>query len=237
MSRDALDAGDGLAIVDLRRCFIVVNKPAGLASVPGLTPSSQDNLWVRVCQHLPEASGPMVCHRLDVPTSGLMVLALDADAHRHLSMQFDRRTVWKRYLAVVDVTMSGEPSGEQMSGTVDLPLRPDFAHRPWQMVDRFRGRPALTRWWWIASELGPGPSCRRPAGARLLLEPVTGRTHQLRVHLAHPAEDGGLGCPILGDDLYGDAGSAPRLCLHAAGLGFEDPETGERVRYWSEPPF
>lgn len=225
-----LDAGWEPEILDLRPGFIVVVKPSGLPSVPGLTPASQDNLWTRISELLPEASGPMICHRLDVTTSGVMVLALDAETHRALSLQFERRRVHKRYEAVVE----GRPDAAE--GLIELPLRPDFVNRPWQMVDRIRGKPATSRYRWIACETSAGWASGGPV-SRLELEPITGRTHQLRLHAAHAAEDGGLGCPILGDELYGDADTAPRLLLHAAELGFADPQTGQWLAYRSDPPF
>lgn len=219
-----------LTILDARPGLVVIDKPSGLPSVPGLTPDSQDNAWIRVCELFPEHA-PMVCHRLDVTTSGLMVFALDADTHRHLSMQFESRRIVKRYTAVVE----GRPHAPE--GRIDLPLRPDFRHKPWQMVDRLRGLDCASAWRVLAEESGGRWGTNPLQATRLELEPITGRTHQLRVHCAHPFEDGGLGCPILGDELYGDPTTAPRLLLHAARLEFTDPDTGDRLSYLSPAPF
>jgi tRNA pseudouridine32 synthase/23S rRNA pseudouridine746 synthase len=153
-------------------------------------------------------------------TSGLLVLGLDAGAQRDLSGQFERREVEKSYIALVEGLLNLE------SGTIDVPVRPDFLNRPYQVADRSHHRPAVTCWKVLAYETDR---------TRLELIPLTGRTHQLRVHCAH------AGHPILGDVLYGPqpatSESAPRLMLHAAHLTFADPETARRVTYRSSPPF
>lgn len=170
----------------------------------------------------PASTGPLVVHRLDMETSGLMVLALDPEAHRHLSRQFAERRVDKRYAAVLDGHVVGD------EGEVDLPLRLDVGNRPFQVVDHERGKPALTRWW----------ALRRGADwTRVAFAPRTGRTHQLRLHASTSVAAGGLGCPIRGDSLYGDPATAHRLLLHAERLGFRDPDGGERREFSSEPPF
>ncbi len=202
--------------------FVVVDKPANALSVPGARPGREDCVESRVRGLYPPATGPLIVHRLDMETSGLMVVALDPDAHRDLSRQFAERRVNKDYVAVLD----GEVTGR--GGEIDLPLRLDVGNRPYQLVDRDRGRQALTRWRVV--ERGQG-------WTRVNFEPFTGRTHQLRLHAAHPAADGGLGCPIRGDSLYGDPDSAPRLLLHAAALGFAEPGTGIRLSFASAVPF
>jgi tRNA pseudouridine32 synthase/23S rRNA pseudouridine746 synthase len=184
-----------------------------------------------VKDNFPGAAGPIVVHRLDMDTSGILLLALDADAQRNLSRQFEARTVEKSYTALVEDRVPFE------HGTIDLSLRADLDNRPVQIVDPVDGRPAQTRWRVLAYETDR---------TRLELVPLTGRTHQLRVHCAHPGP-GGLGGPhaaparpghpILGDVLYGDAASAPRLMLHANLLIFTDPATGTRTRVASTVPF
>lgn len=174
----------------------------------------------------PGASGPLTVHRLDMETSGLLVLGLDADAHRTLSRQFEARTVAKKYIAV----LAGDIGALGNSGEVSLPMRPDIDNRPRQIIDHEHGRPALTRWRLLAVE--PGPN--RATWSRVEFEPHTGRSHQLRLHAAHPM---GLHIPIVGDKLYGDPSLSPRLLLHATLLEFDDPETGARVRVESPTPF
>jgi tRNA pseudouridine32 synthase / 23S rRNA pseudouridine746 synthase len=209
-----------LKIVHQTPRLVVVDKPAGLLSVPGKGEANQDCVAARVREMFPDASGPLVVHRLDMDTSGLMVLGLDAAAQRDLSMQFERRTTFKRYVAIVDGVMEAE------TGEVDLPMRLDVDRRPVQIVDHDHGKASLTRWRVIKNE----GEC-----SRVELEPVTGRTHQLRVHMA------AIGHAILGDPLYGEQprtrGMAPRLCLHASVLEFDDPASGERVRVRSEAEF
>lgn len=218
---------------------MVVDKPAGLLSVPGKGAEKADCVAARVRAAFPGASGPMVVHRLDMDTSGLIVLGLDEGAQRELSRQFEARQVEKRYVALLDGSLQND------EGEIDLPIRPDVEHRPYQMVDFVHGRRAVTRYRVLAREAG---------WTRVEFSPITGRAHQLRIHAADPKyvgppggavrvvgdEEGvprGLGCPIVGDVLYGDGASGPRLMLHAAYLSFVDPETGGRVEYSSGAPF
>lgn len=221
-----------LKVVQISKRFLVVDKPSGLLSVPGKGEQNQDCVASRAKVLVPQATGPFVVHRLDMETSGLMVLARDADAHRHLSRQFEARAVTKVYEAV----LLGEVVGE--SGTISLPLRPDIDRRPYQIVDWEHGREAVTRWRVMARE--PATDGKQ-ARTRVQFEPITGRTHQLRVHAAFgraPGAKGGLGCPIVGDTLYGDgAASGPRLLLHAKLLAFIDPENRRPERCESAVPF
>lgn len=216
------DLGGGLRIarLDPRRRYVVVDKPAGMLSVPGKGADKQDCVASRVRAAFADASGPLVVHRLDMDTSGLLVLGLDEDAQKQLSRQFELRRVEKSYTALV----AGVPATE--TGIIDVPMRLDVDNRPVQIVDFEQGRPAVTRWRIEALE---------PDRTRLRLEPQTGRTHQLRVHCAH------MGHPILGDVLYGPqpqtADAAPRLMLHAAELEFHDPSDGAPVRVTSPTPF
>jgi tRNA pseudouridine32 synthase/23S rRNA pseudouridine746 synthase len=196
--------------------LVVVEKPEGLLSVPGRG-GLEDSVLSRLRARYPEAGGPLVVHRLDLDTSGLMMLARDAATHHALQGQFWRREIEKRYVAVLD----GAPAGE--SGRIELALRVDLDDRPRQIFDPLHGKPALTEWRVLSREDGR---------ARVALFPRTGRTHQLRVHAAHPQ---GLGAPIVGDRLYGRAGA--RLLLHAESLSFVHPQTGQRVELVSPAPF
>lgn len=202
-------------IVHADDALVVADKPAGLLAVPGRGEHKADCLWARVRERFADA---LVVHRLDQATSGLVVFARGAAAQRALSRAFAAREVAKVYVAVV----SGEVAGE--AGEIDLPLAADWPNRPRQVVDRERGKPSLTRWRVLA----------RSAGAtRLALEPVTGRSHQLRVHLQ------ALGHPIVGDALYAPPGvaAAPRLLLHATRLAFAHPAGGGAVAFESPPLF
>ncbi|MEZ6242205.1 MAG: RluA family pseudouridine synthase [Phycisphaerales bacterium] len=203
--------------------FVVVDKPVGVRSVPGNGPEGDVcvEAWVRA--RFPLADGPLTVHRLDMATSGLMVYALDRDAQAELSRQFMKRRVAKTYTALLD----GVPEGD--SGVIDLPMRVDWPNRPRQIVDHELGRPARTEWRLLSVETHNERAC-----ARVEFVPITGRSHQLRVHAAHAD---GLGRPILGDTLYADAGSAPRLLLHATTLAFTDPGTDQRIEFASPAPF
>lgn len=198
--------------------LIVVDKPSGLLSVPGIGPGKADCLVARLQASAP---GARIVHRLDRDTSGVIVLALDADTHRALSMQFERRETEKRYVALA----AGHAAADE--GTIDLPLRKHALGSALQVVDRSLGRPSVTRWT-VLERL------RDLERTRFLLMPQTGRSHQLRVHLKE------IGHPILGDELYAPPemhAAAPRLCLHASELSFVHPGTGERVRFRAPCPF
>ncbi len=194
----------GLAIVHEDADLLVLNKPCGLLSVPGRGDEKQDSLASRVQAEFPEA---MIVHRLDMETSGLMIMARSRDIHRQLSHQFAKRQVHKRYLAVVDGRMPAA------LGIIDLPLITDWPNRPRQKVDFLQGKASLTGYRLLSH-------CPSRDISRLALEPVTGRSHQLRVHLQY------LGYPILGDRLYACEASrakAERLLLHAESLQLLHP--------------
>lgn len=207
--------------------FVIVDKPPGMLSVPG---RGEDN-QVCACSHVaacyPSATGPMICHRLDQPTSGLIVFALDHDAQRHISLQFQRRRAEKRYVAL----LRGRPGGDK--GTIDLPLRTDWPNRPRQMVDFDQGAKAVTHWHVIEVE----PDGAGGVRTRVEFRPITGKTHQLRMHAWADREIGGLGCPIVGDELYDVDYPADRLMLHASELTITDPDTLRRLTVRSDPPF
>jgi len=203
-------------IVYRDECVLVLEKPTGLLAVPGRGPDLQDCLSARVQRDFPRA---LVVHRLDRDTSGLMVMALDADAQRDLSRQFAVRTVEKRYVAVV----FGCP--EASAGRIDLPMRKDFDRPPRHTIDSVNGRPAQTDWRLLE---------RAADRSRLEIRPVTGRSHQIRLHLAM------LGHPILGDNLYAHEEAramSPRLLLHAAHLSLKHPRDGRRMAWTSPCPF
>jgi len=207
-------ADNGLEIIYQDANIVAVSKPAGLLSVNGRNPTDEnrlgDSLHSRVLRDFPDAR---IVHRLDMMTSGLMVLGLNADSHRHLSMQFERRQTQKTYDAIV----WGQPLSD--SGCVDLPLRCDWERRPRQIVDPELGKSAQTDW--LVSSRGTDFGENT---TRLFLKPVTGRTHQLRVHMQE------MGYPIVGDDFYAHEeafNAADRLLLHARDLGFAHPVSGE----------
>jgi tRNA pseudouridine32 synthase/23S rRNA pseudouridine746 synthase len=195
--------------------ILVVDKPAGLLSVPGKGEAKADCLIARLMRRFPRV---LLVHRLDGDTSGVMVFARTSAAQVALSGQFERRETQKIYVARV----AGEVAGE--AGTVDLPLTVDWPNRPRQHVNHATGRPAVTDWRVLA---------RAPGETRLELSPRTGRSHQLRVHCL------AIGHPILGDTLYAPATAAahPRLMLHAARLAFAHPATGAHVAFGAPVPF
>jgi tRNA pseudouridine32 synthase/23S rRNA pseudouridine746 synthase len=193
--------------------LLVFDKPSGLHTVPAKPPGPADCLEARARAMFP---GALLVHRLDRDTSGLIVFARTRLGQRHLGWQFERRQVGKTYVARV----AGHVAGE--SGRIDLPLICDWPNRPRQMVCAVRGKPAVTDWRVLGREAG---------ATRLELMPLTGRSHQLRVHLA------AIGHPILGDPLYGDPCAAPRLQLHAARLAFRHPDGGAEVAFAAAAPF
>ena len=196
--------------------LLVLNKPSGLVTVPGKALEHKDSLELRVQRVYPTAK---IVHRLDMATSGLLVMALDKDTHRQLSKQFELRQTRKTYIARV----YGEVSGER--GSVDLPLICDWPNRPKQMVCQQRGKPSLTHWRVLE---------RNDNSTRMELTPVTGRSHQLRVHMLS------LGHPILGDRLYAHSDAltmAQRLQLHAQTLGFTHPVTELPLELSAPVPF
>ncbi|MCJ0762401.1 RluA family pseudouridine synthase [Variovorax terrae] len=203
--------------------LLVLDKPAGLLAVPGRGPDKQDCLSARVQQHWPDA---LVVHRLDQATSGLVVMARGAAAQRQLSLAFAGREVRKRYVAVVSGRVA-PPAADDGWGVIDLPLIVDWPNRPRSIVDPQHGKPSVTRWRVLGYDAALDAT-------RLALEPVTGRSHQLRVHLQ------ALGHPILGDALYADAAAfsqAPRLLLHACALEIPHPVTGAMRAFASPVPF
>jgi tRNA pseudouridine32 synthase/23S rRNA pseudouridine746 synthase len=208
-----------MTILHRDESIVVIDKPGGLLAVPGRGPGKADCVAARLRAALPAMIPQPAVHRLDLYTSGLMVFAVTAEAHRDLSRQFEERLVEKRYLAVVAGVIDRD------GGTIELRFRLDPDHRPRQVYDPVHGRLGITRWRKLAVE---------GRTTRIEFIPLTGRTHQLRLHAAHPL---GLGAPILGDSLYGSGGEGDRLLLHAAMLRFRHPATGSLVEFVSAPPF
>ena len=187
--------------------LLVLHKPEGVLSVPGK--SEEQSIYSLLRARYPEATGPLVVHRLDMATSGLLLAAKTQEVHRHLQAQFENRSIKKRYIALLDGILPEE------EGVIDLPICPDYLDRPRQMVNEELGKTAITRYQVMD---------RRNGQTRIAFFPLTGRTHQLRVHAAHPL---GLNCPIVGDELYGR--KAERLYLHAEYLEFIHPVSGQRM--------
>lgn len=195
--------------------LLAVNKPAGLLSVPGKENGQSVYQWMK--EHYPEATGPLIVHRLDMDTSGILLLAKTKEAHQVLQADFHHRRIRKRYIALLDGTVAAD------TGNIDLPLCADINDRPRQMVDDTCGKPALTRYHVLQ---------RHDGKTRIAFYPETGRTHQLRVHAAHVR---GLHCPIWGDPLYGTPAS--RMYLHAERLEFIHPITRQAVCISVPAPF
>lgn len=195
--------------------LIVVNKPAEFLSVPGI--HIQDSVYTRIKQHVKNISGPIIVHRLDMSTSGLLVLAKNKKAHKNLQIQFINKTVKKRYTALLDGIIDAN------KGSINLPLRVDLDDRPRQLVCFEHGKPSETNWEVIEQKNGK---------TKIHFYPITGRTHQLRVHASHIL---GLNIPIIGDDLYGK--KADRLYLHADTLGFAHPITKQQLIFHKKADF
>jgi len=199
--------------------FVVIIKPSGLLAVPGKGEENQDCVVARIKALYPNCIEQPAVHRLDMDTSGLMVLALTADMHRELSLQFHDRKTEKHYIALLD----GEVTGDE--GTIELPFRLDVDNRPHQIYDPVNGKTGITHWKVLSTS---------NKKTRVEFIPVTGRTHQLRVHAA---SEHGLGIPISGDRLYGSGTAPGQLKLHASFLGFTHPRTGKKMEFRSQPSF
>ncbi|MDP3136883.1 MAG: pseudouridine synthase [Burkholderiaceae bacterium] len=201
--------------------LLVFDKPSGLLAVPGRGADKQDCLSARAQAAYPDA---LIVHRLDMATSGLIVMARSVASQRALSQEFAAREVSKRYIAIVAGRLDAPPD---TWGVIDLPIIVDWPNRPLRIIDHSLGKPSQTRW----RVLGYDAS---GSNTRVELEPVTGRSHQLRVHLR------ALGHPILGDALYAPQevqALVGRLLLHAVSLGFVHPVTGKLMTFESPPPF
>jgi tRNA pseudouridine32 synthase/23S rRNA pseudouridine746 synthase len=215
---------DGLRLLHADDSLLALDKPAGLLAVPGRGADKADCLARRVQALYPDA---LVVHRLDQATSGLMLFARGLAMQRRLSRAFEQREIHKRYLGVA-ASRLGTAAGD--GGRIDLPLMPDWPNRPLQKVDHEHGRPALTHW----QVLAHGSATNGLPVTRLALHPVTGRSHQLRLHLA------AIGHPLLGDALYAPPdvqAAAPRLLLHAEHLALAHPASGAPLVLQADAPF
>ena len=207
MQQEAERGNEKLNIVYEDQWLLIINKPAGMLSVPGK--ERQTSIYDLVRKAYPEAEGPMIVHRLDMATSGLLIIAKDKKTHQHLQAQFKNRSIRKKYIALLDGIVPEDES------TIELPLCPNPLDRPRQMVDTQYGKPAITYYQVLE---------RTDKYTRIAFYPHTGRTHQLRVHAAHPS---GLHCPIIGDELYGKKDK--RLYLHAESIEFTHPVNGQSM--------
>jgi tRNA pseudouridine32 synthase / 23S rRNA pseudouridine746 synthase len=211
---------DAMRVIHEDASVVVIEKASGLLSVPGRGAALSDSVLTRVRERYPDADGPLLVHRLDLDTSGLLLMARTHTAFVALQRQFAARTVEKEYVAVVDGALRAD------RGMITLPLRVDPDDRPRQVHDPVHGKAAVTEWRRLS-----GDAMR----TRVVFVPRTGRTHQLRVHASHPL---GLNAPIVGDRLYGrDGGTEERMLLHAARLAFVHPVSGERMTVESPPEF
>jgi len=213
----------GIDLVYADESVLVLNKPAGLLSVPGRGEDKQDCLSRRVQQHFPDA---LIVHRLDMATSGLMLMARGTARQRALGKSFEHREVRKRYMAMVDGRLLPAESADGW-GLIDLPIVVDWPRRPLRVIDAVLGKPSQTRWQALAFDEGTNST-------RVALEPITGRSHQLRVHLL------ALGHAIVGDTLYADAhvqAMSKRLLLHACSLEISHPVSAQPMRFSSVTPF
>lgn len=207
MQQEAERGNEKLNIVYEDQWLLIINKPAGMLSVPGK--ERQTSIYDLAREAYPEAEDPMIVHRLDMATSGLLIIAKDKKTHQHLQAQFKNRSIRKKYIALLDGIV---PEDE---GTIELSLCPNPLDRPRQMVDTQYGKPAITYYQVLE---------RTDKYTRIAFYPHTGRTHQLRVHAAHPS---GLHCPIIGDELYGKKDK--RLYLHAESIEFTHPVNGQSM--------
>lgn len=217
----------GLDLVYCDESLLVANKPAGLLSVPGRGSDKSDSMTTRVQKEFPDAR---IAHRLDMGTSGLLIFALTADMHQRLSRLFRERAIRKQYLAIVAGRVTAS------AGEIDLPLAADWPNRPRQKVDLAGGKPSLTRYTLLQHidlPVDPATLHGEPdlIASRVELEPVTGRTHQLRVHMA------AIGHPVAGDRLYGEKSFAGRLLLHASEIHFVHPFSQVMLSLTSTVPF
>lgn len=212
-----------LEIIFADQQLVVVRKPGGLLAVPGRGPDKQDSVATRIKKKFPDAIAQPAVHRLDMATSGLMVLALTTESHRHLSCLFAQHQVDKAYIALLDGIVNEE------KGKTELRFRLDPENRPYQIYDPVQGKLGITLW----QRLELCTNKQRPQ-TRIKFIPLTGRTHQLRLHAAHPL---GLGCPIIGDSLYGTGKMGDPMYLHASWLAFCHPLSNEKLEFYSPPLF
>ena len=210
---------DPVTIIHKDKTFVVISKKSGFLSVPGRGPENKDCVTARVKKLYPDCIDQPSVHRLDMDTSGLMVIALTKESHRNLSIQFQDRWTEKTYIALLNGIIEGE------SGTIELAFRLDVENRPIQIYDPEFGKMGISHWKKLEVKNGI---------TRIEFTPVTGRTHQLRLHSSHHL---GLGIPIIGDPFYGTGTEPGKLKLHANFLSFYHPETEEKLSFYSDPSF
>lgn len=208
-----------MKIIHIDPHFVVIDKPSGLLSVPGRGEAMRDCVTERIKTLFPGCIDQPAVHRLDMDTSGLMVVARTKEAHKNLSRQFAGRQVEKHYIALVEGRL------HRQEGEISLPFRLDPDNRPYQIHDPVHGKMGVSRWRLLGIE---------GERSRVEFTPLTGRTHQLRLHAAHPL---GLSAPIVGDRLYGTGKLPGEMLLHAARLAFCHPESGQRMTWESQPLF
>lgn len=213
----------GLEILYRDNDIVIVNKPSGLLSVPGKGEDKQDCVESRVRFLFPQAPKQPAVHRLDMETSGILICALNAEAHRKMNEQFSEGNVHKKYIALLDGILHGKPQGR-----TELPFRLDTENRPHQIYDKENGKLGITEWKKLGVKSGL---------TRIEFTPLTGRTHQLRLAASCPVEKGGLGIPIAGDSLYGSCKEGQRLMLHAAEITFAHPTSGQELHIICEADF
>ncbi len=222
----------GLKIIYRDSDIIVVNKQSGLLSVPGRGPEKQDCVVNRVKTLFPDCIEQPSVHRLDMETSGLLVLAFTKEAHRELNRQFEQKEVFKKYVALVDGILAKK--GIEPEGTMELFFRVDIENRPHQIWDEVYGKNAVTQWQIKNVEYYTAPDKSKRAVTRVIFIPHTGRTHQLRLAAS---DVHGFGVPIVGDSLYGKCEKGERLLLHAFELEFTHPRTKQRMHFVCPPEF
>lgn len=202
--------------------IIIIDKPGGLLAVPGRGIEKLDSVATRLVAQFPGIIDQPAVHRLDMFTSGVMVYAKTKEAHRHLSIQFEQRATKKEYEALLEGTV------KENHGEIRLKFRLDLANRPLQIHDPEKGKLGITVWKKLAVSNGQ---------TRVHFTPLTGRTHQLRIHSAHPKKLGGLGSPIVGDSLYGKGKDGDKMYLHATSLSFIHPTDNKIMQFYSPPDF
>lgn len=222
----------GLEILYQDKDLVIINKASGLLSVPGKGEDKQDCAESRIRRFFPQATRQCAVHRLDMETSGILIAALNTEAHRKLNEDFAQGRVHKKYIALLDGILHGKPEGR-----IELKTRVDIDNRPHQILDEENGKTGITEWKKVGVEPAVPEHGRRAEVTRIEFSPETGRTHQLRMAAATPIEKGGLGIPIAGDSLYGKCMPGQRLMLHACEIEFRHPTSGKLLHIICPPEF
>ncbi|MBR1910753.1 MAG: RluA family pseudouridine synthase [Treponema sp.] len=222
----------GVEILYRDEHIVIVNKQSGVLSVPGRGPDKQDCIVNRVKRLFPQCMEQPAVHRLDMETSGILILAFTKEAHKHISRQFEDGQVKKQYIALLDGVLAKK--GIPQEGQSELYFRMDVDNRPHQIWDEVYGKKAVTQWKCLNVEDYTAPDGTKRPATRVLFMPHTGRTHQLRLA---SADSHGFGIPIIGDTLYGTCAQGERLMLHAQYISFTHPVTGKQIELFCPPPF